>query len=201
VAQDELPFRVDLLGRFRLSVAGAPASEPLSSRGRELLALLVVERGNGIARESIASRMWPGSGEAQARTNLRRELHQLRAAFPRSEQAIESRLPTPHSTMHLYPLNGAAARVTASDTAYRHREALWSQVIVGVDPSPAKADELRKWTVAYHEALHPYSTGAAYVNFMMDEGTDRIRATYGANFERLQLVKRAYDPENFFRVN
>jgi len=110
-------------------------------------------------------------------------------------------LPTPQSTMHLYPLNGAAARVAAGDTAYRHREALWSQVIVGVDPSPAKADELRKWAVGYHEALHPYSTGAAYVNFMMDEGTDRIRATYGANYERLQLVKRAYDPDNFFRVN
>ena len=110
-------------------------------------------------------------------------------------------LPTPHSTMHLYPLNGAAARVGASDTAYRHREALWSQVIVGVDPSPARADELRKWTVGYHEALHPYSTGAAYVNFMMDEGNERIRATYGPNYERLQIVKRVYDPDNFFHVN
>jgi FAD/FMN-containing dehydrogenase len=110
-------------------------------------------------------------------------------------------LPTPQSTMHLYPLNGAAARVGAGDTAYRHRDALWSQIIVGVDPSPAKADDLRKWTVGYHEALHPYSTGAAYVNFMMDEGSDRIRATYGANYERLQLVKRGYDPDNFFRVN
>ena len=110
-------------------------------------------------------------------------------------------LPTPQSTMHLYPLNGAAARVAAGDTAYRHRDALWSQVIVGVDPSPAKADELRKWAVGYYDALHPYSTGAAYVNFMMDEGNDRIRATYGANYERLQLVKRAYDPDNFFRVN
>jgi len=110
-------------------------------------------------------------------------------------------LPTPHSTMHLYPLNGAAARIGATDTAYRHREALWSQVIVGVDPSPAKADDLRKWTIGYHEALHPYSTGAAYVNFMMDEGNERIRATYGANYERLQIVKRAYDPDNFFHVN
>jgi FAD/FMN-containing dehydrogenase len=124
-----------------------------------------------------------------------------------SDQAIREHarhggtLPTPHSTMHLYPLNGAAARVGASDTAYRHREALWSQVIVGVDPSPARADELRKWTVGYHEALHPYSTGAAYVNFMMDEGNERIRATYGPNYERLQIVKRVYDPDNFFHVN
>ncbi|MFN8626769.1 MAG: FAD-binding oxidoreductase [Candidatus Binatia bacterium] len=111
-------------------------------------------------------------------------------------------LPTPHSTMHLYPVNGAAARVGAGDTAYRHRDALWSQVIVGVDPDPAKANALREWTVRYYEALHPYSKGgAAYMNFMMDEGADRVRAAYGANFERLAQVKRRYDPDNFFRVN
>ena len=110
-------------------------------------------------------------------------------------------LPTGHSTMHLYPLNGAAARVGAGDTAYRHRDALWSQIVVGVDPDPAKAKELRDWTVGYYDALHPFSTGAAYVNFMMDEGQDRIRATYGANYDRLAEIKRRYDPDNFFRVN
>jgi hypothetical protein len=119
----------------------------------------------------------------------------------REHARLGATLPTGQSTMHLYPLNGAAARVGASETAYRHREALWSQVIVGVDPSPAKADELRNWTVGYYDALHPWSTGGAYVNFMMEEGADRIRATYGANYERLQLVKKAYDPDNFFRVN
>jgi FAD/FMN-containing dehydrogenase len=110
-------------------------------------------------------------------------------------------MPTAHSTMHLYPLNGAAARVGAGDTAYRHRDALWSQVIVGVDPDPSKADALRDWAVAYHEALHPHSTGAAYVNFMMDEGPERIRKTYGANYDRLATIKKRYDPANFFRVN
>lgn len=120
----------------------------------------------------------------------------------REHARLGATLPTPHSTMHLYPLNGAAARVGAGDTAYRHRDALWSQVIVGVDPDPAKADELRKWTVGYYDALHPYSTGAAYVNFMMDdEGEDRIRRTYGANYKRLAQIKRRYDPNNFFRVN
>jgi hypothetical protein len=110
-------------------------------------------------------------------------------------------LPTGQSTMHLYPLNGAAARVGAGDTAYRHRDAFWSQVIVGVDPDPGKAGILREWTIAYYDALHPYSTGAAYVNFMMDEGADRVRATYGANYDRLARIKRQYDPDNFFRVN
>ncbi len=110
-------------------------------------------------------------------------------------------LPTGHSAVHLYPLNGAPARVGAADTAYRHRDAFWSQVIVGVDPDPGNADTLRNWTVGYYEALHPFSMGAAYVNFMMDEGVDRIRATYGANYDRLATIKRQYDPDNFFRVN
>jgi FAD/FMN-containing dehydrogenase len=111
-------------------------------------------------------------------------------------------LPTGHSTMHLYPMNGAAARVGEGDTAYRHRKAVWSQVIVGVDPDPAKAQMLRDWTVGYHDAMHPHSLkGAAYVNFMMEEGQDRIRATYGANYERLVQIKKKYDPNNFFRVN
>jgi DNA-binding SARP family transcriptional activator len=89
VAQDQL-FRIDLLGRFRVSVGGEPAREPVSSRGSELLALLVLEDGQRVSRELIASRLWPESGEAQARTNLRRELHQLRRVLPQSEKGIEA---------------------------------------------------------------------------------------------------------------
>jgi FAD/FMN-containing dehydrogenase len=74
--------------------------------------------------------------------------------------------------------------------------------MVGVDPDPAKKDELREWTVAYWEALHPYAAGGSYVNMMMDEGgEDRIRSAYGANYERLAQIKAKYDPDNFFHVN
>ena len=119
----------------------------------------------------------------------------------REHVRLGATLPTGHSTVHLYPLNGAAARVGAGDTAYRHRDAFWSQVIVGVDPDPGKVETLRDWTIGYYDALHPFSTGAAYVNFMMDEGVDRVRATYGANYDRLAQIKRQYDPDNFFRMN
>ena len=51
------------------------------------------------------------------------------------------------------------------------------------------------------EALHPYSAGGAYVNFMMDEGTERVKATYRDNYERLVMLKNLYDPTNLFRVN
>jgi len=110
-------------------------------------------------------------------------------------------LPTPHSTMHLYPIDGAASRVGKNDTPWIHRDAVWSQVIVGVDPDSANNEKITKWTKDYYDAIHPYSAGAAYINFMMDEGEDRIKATYGDNYPRLASIKKKYDPNNFFRVN
>jgi hypothetical protein len=112
-----------------------------------------------------------------------------------------SRIPTTLSTMHLYPVNGAAQRVGKTDTAYSFREALFAEVIVGVDPDPANIEKITNWCKAYWEALHPYSAGGAYVNFMMDEGQDRVQATYRDNYERLARIKKKYDPGNFFRVN
>lgn len=110
-------------------------------------------------------------------------------------------LPSLHSTMHLYPIDGAAARAGNSDTAWNYRQAKWAQVMVGVDPDPANKEKITAWTKAYYDALHPYSAGGAYVNFMMDEGEDRIRATYGKNYDRLVAIKNKYDPNNVFRVN
>ena len=112
-----------------------------------------------------------------------------------------SRLPTMLSTMHMYPVDGAAARVKNNATAWAYRDAKWSSVIVGVDPDAAKKDTITTWARDYWTALHPYSAGGAYVNFMMDEGEDRVKATYGNNFSRLQKVKKKYDPRNLFRVN
>lgn len=111
-------------------------------------------------------------------------------------------LPTALSTMHLYPVNGAASRVGADATAWSYRDATWAEVIVGVDPDPANNERLIRWANAYWEALHPHSAGGAYVNFMMhDEGQDRVKATYRGNYDRLVGVKTKYDPGNVFRVN
>lgn len=112
-----------------------------------------------------------------------------------------SNLPSMFSTMHMYPIDGAASRVGNDETAWAYRDARWAEVIVGVDPDPANADAMRDWTVGYWEATHPYSMGGAYVNFMMDEGQERVQATYLGNYERLAKVKRAYDPDNVFHVN
>jgi FAD/FMN-containing dehydrogenase len=103
---------------------------------------------------------------------------------------------------HLYPVDGAVHDVAPDDTAFAYRDVTWSQVFIGVDPNPAVAATLREWTVGYWEALHPYSAGGAYVNFMMDdEGQSRVKSTYSMNYERLARVKAQYDPDNVFRVN
>jgi len=124
-----------------------------------------------------------------------------------SDEAIDlyvehgSKIPTPLSTMHLYPINGAAHKVGRTETAFSFRDSTWAQVIVGVDPDPGNKDLIIKWAKGYWDALHPYSAGGAYVNFMMEEGQDRIKATYRDNFERLTAIKSKYDPTNLFRVN
>lgn len=124
-----------------------------------------------------------------------------------SDQAIDihlhfaEQLPTPLSTMHLYPINGVAARVAPDATAWAFRHATWSMVILGADPDPGTAPIITAWAKAYWEALHPLGAGGAYVNFMMDEGADRVQATYGAHYPRLVAIKTAYDPHNLFRMN
>ena len=110
-------------------------------------------------------------------------------------------LPTMKSTMHLYPIDGAVHDVGSSDTAWGYRNARWGSVFAGVDPDPANVDLVSKWSIDYFEALHPYSAGGAYVNMMMDEGQDRVRAAYGDNYDRLARIKASYDPDNLFRVN
>ena len=112
-----------------------------------------------------------------------------------------SKLPSIHSTMHLYPINGAVHDVGADETAFSYRDARYSMVMVGVDPDPANSDAITTWARDYWEAVHPYSAGGAYVNFMMEEGMDRIKATYRENYSRLAVVKAKYDPNNLFHVN
>lgn len=112
-----------------------------------------------------------------------------------------SQLATPHSTMHLYPINGAAHNVGRNDTAWSYRDANFAEVIVGVDPDPANNRRMKKWAKEYWQALHPFSAGGAYVNMMMEEGQDRVRAAYRDNYPRLARIKAKYDPENLFRVN
>src|SRR5205823_1240639 len=97
--------------------------------------------------------------------------------------------------------DGAAHRVGRNDTAWNRRDARFVQVILGGDADPASAGMLRDWVTKYYDAIHPWSAGGAYVNFMMEEGQDRVRATYGDNYDRLVKLKARYDPDNVFHLN
>jgi hypothetical protein len=124
-----------------------------------------------------------------------------------SDEAIERHvdgareLPTPLSGVLVYPIDGAAAKIGDTETAWAHRSARFSEVIFGTDPDPAKFDDLRAWTVEYWEALRPHAREGAYVNFIGQDGQERVRPSYGPNYDRLADLKGKYDPENIFHVN
>jgi FAD/FMN-containing dehydrogenase len=148
--------------------------------------------------QSLFDALYPAGLQWYWRTDFVKEL---------SDQAIDvhlkyaDQLPTRHSGMHLYPINGAAHRVGPDETPWSYRDANFVQVIVGVDPDPANNSRMIQWAKEYWEALHPYSAGGAYVNMMMEEGEDRVKAAYRDNYGRLAEIKRKYDPQNLFHVN
>ncbi|MFN8451626.1 MAG: FAD-binding oxidoreductase [Anaerolineae bacterium] len=148
--------------------------------------------------QSLFDAIYPAGLQWYWRTDLFNEL---------TDQVIDMhaqrglQLPTGHSAMHLYPINGAAHRVGKNDTAWSYREANFVEVIVGVDPDPANNDRMIQWARDYFDALHPYSAGGAYINMMMDEGEERVKAAYRDNYARLASIKAKYDPNNLFHVN
>lgn len=117
---------------------------------------------------------------------------------------VEHGAKTPHvsSSMHLHPINGAAQRVGADETAFGHRDKNFAPVIVGIWDDPADNEANIQWVRDYYEAIHPHSgSEGGYVNFMSDDDDDRAPANYGVNYERLAQVKATYDPNNLFHVN
>jgi Berberine and berberine like len=113
-------------------------------------------------------------------------------------------IPSPLSLVFFQQLGNAANRVDAAATAFSHRDALceWGCLSSWLDPV---ADDLNmQWTRELAEAMRPFTTGSDYVNQIgleTEEGTERIRAAYGANYDRLVTLKNKYDPTNLFRHN
>ena len=115
------------------------------------------------------------------------------------QQALKA--PRGLSQVHIYPIDGAAHRVGVGDTAFSYRDANFAVVIVGVDADPARKDVITTWCKEYFDATHQYSAGGAYINFMMEEGQERVQASFRENYQRLAQIKGQYDPANLFRVN
>ena len=135
--------------------------------------------------------------------------HYWKANFVRelTDEAIDAhlehgpRVPAVNSTVHIYPINGAAQRVGPDETAFGHRDATFAPVIAGMWPDPAQNEANTAWVKDYYEATAPHSEEGGYVNFAASDDQDRVRANYGTNYERLLEVKRHYDPDNLFRNN
>ena len=114
-----------------------------------------------------------------------------------------SAVTSPKSYCIVFQLGGALNRVDAEDTAYGQRDAAHNVAINAVwtedDPEPERHIA---WARDLFDALRPHASGRVYVNFLGDEGQDRVRAAYGErNYERLARLKRVHDPTNFFRLN
>jgi FAD/FMN-containing dehydrogenase len=110
--------------------------------------------------------------------------------------------PTPESYTIIFHLGGAVGRQDPEGSAFEDRRAAHAVNIDAVWSEPARASACMAWTRELWEAVRPYSTGRVYVNFLGEEGQDRVRAAYGAaKYERLRALKRTYDSTNFFRLN
>jgi len=115
--------------------------------------------------------------------------------------AFGPKVPAVTSTMHIYPINGACHRVASDATAFAYRDATFATVIAGMWPDPAQNDANIAWVRDYYDATAPLSEPGGYINFMAGDDQARIRDNYKGNYDRLVEVKRAYDPDNLFRVN
>ena len=199
------PLPVDLYGKSMCAIVWCYAGRP--EEAEKLLS--PVRKVGSLALYAVQPMPYPVLQGLFDPVQLPGLQYYWRADFVKelSDEAIEQhceygkRKPTMHSVMAFHPVDGAASRVGNRDTAWAYRDARWAEVIVGVDPDPSNAGRIRDWAVGYWEAVHPYSMGGAYVNFMMEEGQERVRASYGENYERLAKIKRKYDPDNFFHVN
>jgi FAD/FMN-containing dehydrogenase len=111
------------------------------------------------------------------------------------------KVPVVNSTMHIYPINGAASRVASDATAFAYRDANFATVIAGMWPDPADNEKNTKWVKDYYKALEPHSLSGGYVNFMAGDDQGRIKDNYKGNYSRLVSIKKKYDPGNLFHMN
>jgi hypothetical protein len=177
--------------------AGEPMLRPVRSFGRPAADLV-----RPMAYAEIQRMFDPGFPSGR--------LNYWKSSFLRelSDEAIDTLIAqfaavsSPFSAVALEPFGGAVGRVGIDETAFPHRRALYSLVIVGMWTDPEESATNIRWTRGFWNAMQPFASDAVYVNYLDADDADRVPAAYGAaTYQRLRLVKERYDPENFFRVN
>jgi FAD/FMN-containing dehydrogenase len=109
--------------------------------------------------------------------------------------------PSPRSLFVFQQVGGAIARAPAEQSAYANRDAAYDAFPVSIWTDHAEDEANIAWASAAYEAMRPFGTNGVYVNNLGDEGEERVRSAYGANYQRLAALKRKFDPTNLFRAN
>jgi len=119
------------------------------------------------------------------------------------DAAIEyvGKLPSPQCEIFFGAIGGATTRPAPDATAYAHRDAQFVMNVHGRWDDAADDERCIRWARDFFQASAPYAGEGVYVNFLTADESDRVRAAYGASYDRLAQVKRRYDPDNLFRVN
>jgi FAD/FMN-containing dehydrogenase len=112
-----------------------------------------------------------------------------------------ARIPSPRSVLAFQQFGGAVSRIGQSETAFCHRDTQYDNLFVSIWTDPSESEVQKKCAREWWDAMKPFSIGGEYVNNLGEEGEERVRASYGANYERLVALKNKYDPTNFFRLN
>jgi len=110
-------------------------------------------------------------------------------------------VPSPHSEIFFGMIGGATMRPAPDSAAYSHRNTLFVCNVHGRWETPAEDQKGIEWARGFYRESAAYATGGVYVNFLTDDESDRIKAAYGPNYDKLTAIKRKYDPQNLFRTN
>jgi len=154
-----------------------------------------------VEMQSLLDQEWPAGRRYYSKAH---NLRDLTDGAIDTILAYANRFPTASSTIALQQLHGAAARVPVSDTAFPHRYEHYDLIVHPATDDPADWPGMVAWAQECWEALRPFADRAVYVNALedvSDEGQQRVREAYGANYDRLARLKAEYDPTNFFRLN
>ncbi|MCV2491928.1 FAD-binding oxidoreductase [Geodermatophilus sp. YIM 151500] len=124
-----------------------------------------------------------------------------------TDDAIETMVAFMAASPSLRPMviidqfGGAVARVPDDATAFGHRDAAYDLIIAAIWSAPGEQEAHIDWARRFWEAMQPHASGDVYVNYLSEEGQDRVRDAYGHHYARLVDLKRRYDPHNVFRGN
>jgi FAD/FMN-containing dehydrogenase len=133
--------------------------------------------------------------------NLAQHLESLSAGAVEALVTRFEQVTHPMAHVILTLLGGAVADVAPDATAFPHRDGSWVAWTIGMWAPDEDGERHREWIASVREALAPHAASGVYVNALDDGPAQRVRSAYGANWDRLVALKRAWDPENVFRLN